>query len=564
MAKKKIELFINIDNEKEFENVITTNSKTLICADLYNSYAGPCVVLDHLFVRIKLDWSDNKIVLLRIRVDDISSLRRFKNHCEPVFIFILEKRITKIFRGVDNTKFAEVAKKEVEYFKARLEGVIDDRKTYNFDEVLPEEQEWVKQLVLEEKQGKAIVLIRKKERQAARKRHRAELMVPYLQHLNFVLYWPHAVHAHPELYERWDVNNIIMVGREEIQLTKEMADDILYAGDAPINEASMHVLLSGPALAICFRLLDTDKHFVSLVRKILYEDLTPVDESKPIEMQLPQKTAYDYYKSYSLTKEEIQKKRRDEIIKRKEEEREKRARRLSEMQRLARQAIEDTIEAKRAEKEKRKLELLKAGNLSALETLKEEPDDEEVDITIPEELSEEEEESSEEECADEYLPPAGLVIPGFYAPPNDISKANGLAILFPNLVLENVTPELEFLPPHVLVMLDITKRYKAIEAMSKYRREIIHIGIFKATNPHDGEHVAFSVKQFDKIDQKYDEDLVKLVFMVSIKSDLALLSLVDLGPYYVSADDTSGELECAAMFDVHYADNYNEFEDFSH
>lgn len=59
-------------------------------------------------------------------------------------------------------------------------------------------------------------------------------------------------------------------------------------------------------------------------------------------------------------------------------------------------------------------------------------------------------------------------------------------------------------------------------------------------------------------------DLVKLVFMVSIKSDLALLSLVDLGPYYVSADDTSGELECAAMFDVHYADNYNEFEDFSH
>lgn len=51
-----------------------------------------------------------------------------------------EKRITKIFRGVDNTKFAEVAKKEVEYFKARLEGVIDDRKTYNFDEVLPEEQ----------------------------------------------------------------------------------------------------------------------------------------------------------------------------------------------------------------------------------------------------------------------------------------------------------------------------------------------------------------------------------------------------------------------------------------
>lgn len=40
---------------------------------------------------------------------------------------------------------------------------------------------------------------------------------------------------------------------------------------------------------------------------------------------------------------------------------EKRARRLSEMQRLARQAIEDAILAKRAAREQRKLELLKSG-----------------------------------------------------------------------------------------------------------------------------------------------------------------------------------------------------------
>lgn len=53
-----------------------------------------------------------------------------------------------------------------------------------------------------------------------------------------------------------------MVAREEIKLTKEMAEDVLYAGDAPINDASLHVLLSAPALVICFRLLDTDKHFV--------------------------------------------------------------------------------------------------------------------------------------------------------------------------------------------------------------------------------------------------------------------------------------------------------------
>lgn len=44
-----------------------------------------------------------------------------------------------------------------------------------------------------------------------------------------------------------------------------------------------------------------------------------------------------------------------------------------------------------------------------------------------------EEEASEEEDADEYFPPPGMVIPGFYAPPDDIAKANGLAILFPKV-----------------------------------------------------------------------------------------------------------------------------------
>lgn len=41
--------------------------------------------------------------------------------------------------------------------------------------------------------------------------------------------------------------------------------------------------------------------------------------------------------------------------------RESRARRLSEMQRMARQAIEEAIEAKRVEKEAKKIEILKAG-----------------------------------------------------------------------------------------------------------------------------------------------------------------------------------------------------------
>ncbi|XP_063830430.1 uncharacterized protein LOC135079754 isoform X1 [Ostrinia nubilalis] len=482
-------------------------------------------------------------------------------YSKATLILSFNKKTTKVFRGVDAIRMAEVAKKEIYYFKMELGGACFDRPMYELDEPTPDEMEWITTRKAEIKLDTVNAHARREARQASRKKHRAELMVPHLQHLNFVLYWPHTTHAHFELYERWDLNNIVMVGREELLLTKEKAEDILYAGDAPINEASMHKLLSGPALAICFRLLDTDKHFVSLVRKILYEEIPQIDNEKLLSDQPPRKTAFDRYKSYSLSKEEILQLRREEKIKRQEEELMKRARRLSEMQRLARQAQDDAVEAKRLEKEQRKLQLLKAGNLNALDQIDEEPEDE-IDIVIPEELPEEIEEESEEENDDEYFPPAGLLVPGLYAPPNDIAKANGLAILFPRLVMECVTPQPEFLPPHVLVMLAIGQRYTAVEAMQRHKNAIIHMGIFKATTPFDAKHVAYSVKQYDQLDMAVNESELRIAFMVSIKIDLPLLELMDLNPLYVSRDSISGEEECAAMFPVGYADEYPEFEDF--
>ncbi|XP_045452819.1 uncharacterized protein LOC123661931 [Melitaea cinxia] len=562
MAKKKVELFLNINNEKEFEYILAHITDRLICADLYSSFAGPCTVLDHLFTRIKLDWGDGKIVLLRVCVDDIQSLKRFRYQSEPMFIFVVNQKITKVFRGVNNILFGEVAKKEIEYYKREQEGISVDRKVYDLDEASPEEREWQEKRALEKQEEEMVAKTLRDQRQAARKRHRAELMVPHLKHLNFVLYWPHAKHAHPELYERWDINNIIMIGREEIQLSKETAEDLLYNGDAPLNEASLHMLLSGPALAICFRLLDEDKHFVSLVRKILYEEKMPLDETRPLQEQLPPKTAFDFYNTFSPSKEDVLRQRREEKLRLKEEVLEKRARRLSEMQRLARQAIEDAIQTKRAQREQRKLELLKAGNLSALEKLRQEPEDDTVDIVVPEELSDEEEESSEGENDYEYFPPAGLLIPGFYAPPNDVAKTNGLAILFPTLVLEHVTPEPEFLPPHVAVMIDMTKRYKAIEAVTCYKKDIIHMGIFKGTNPNNATLVAHSIKQFERRKIFHNLEDLTVAFMVSIKSDLALLELTQLSPVHVSRDSVAGEVECAKLFPVDYGDHCNEFEDF--
>ncbi|XP_045527831.1 uncharacterized protein LOC123716235 isoform X5 [Pieris brassicae] len=486
MAKKKqIQLFIDINNQREFDYMLEHNLDRIICVEVFCEFSGPCTALDHLFVRMKLDWSDGQMVLLRVLADEVEALRRFRYQSQPVFIFILNKRITSIFRGVDNIRFAEMAKREIDLYKQHQKGISFERPTYEISEPMPEDLEWqtkyTEEKQLENQQQEA----RRAARQAARKQHRAKLMIPHLQQLNFVLYWPHARHAHPELYERWDLNNILMVGREEINLDRTTAEDILYAGDADINEASMHMLTSAPALAICFRLLDIDKHFVTLVRKILYEDITPSDTNEILQ------TAFDKYKSFSNTKEEIWERKLEEKRRKQEEAIEKRARRLSEMQRLARQAIQDAIEARRLEKERRKLELLKAG-----------------------------------------------------------------------IVREYVIPEPEFLPPHVLVLLDIAKRHKALKILSKYREAIIHMGIFKLTTAYNAYHIAYSVKQYDSLNSSYDVENVNIAFMVSTNNDLGLLELMDISPSYVSKDEVVGEEECGAIFPVDYGDNYAEFEDF--
>lgn len=50
--------------------------------------------------------------------------------------------------------------------------------------------------------------------------------------------------------------------------------------------------------------------------------------------------------------------------------------------------------------------------------------------------------------------------------------------------------------------------------------------------------------------------------MVSVKTDLPLLQLMDFNPIHVSRDPEAGEDECAAMFPLGYGDEYDELEDF--
>uniref|UniRef100_A0A2A4K459 DUF4746 domain-containing protein n=1 Tax=Heliothis virescens TaxID=7102 RepID=A0A2A4K459_HELVI len=103
---------------------------------------------------------------------------------------------------------------------------------------------------------------------------------------------------------------------------------------------------------------------------------------------------------------------------------------------------------------------------------------------------------------EDYIPPGGLFVPGLYTPANELAKANGLAYFYPKQVADLAEViETEYLPPHVLVIFTIDKRYDVQEVVNMYSSEILNMGIFVGEDPYSAEHVAYSIKQYDKMER---------------------------------------------------------------
>ncbi|VVC93663.1 unnamed protein product [Leptidea sinapis] len=63
MAKKKQELFIDINTQRDFNYILDHNKDQLICIEVYCSFAGPS--------------------------DEVEALSRFRDQSQPVYLFIL-------------------------------------------------------------------------------------------------------------------------------------------------------------------------------------------------------------------------------------------------------------------------------------------------------------------------------------------------------------------------------------------------------------------------------------------------------------------------------------------
>ncbi|KAG6465006.1 calponin homology domain-containing protein DDB_G0272472 isoform X2 [Manduca sexta] len=548
MARKgQVSIQDVIENDEDFENYIIAHANQLICMEVYSEFCGPCLATGNAIRKGKME----------IGMDLIAMAKKGK--------------LTRAMFGANGIELCRIIEEELAHMQKEIATGVE-RPKQEITHLLPEEAKKIEvELKLEEEHRETVERLRVLTL-AARKKRVNERMARHVRRMNFIMFWPHCHQAHYDLYEKWDMINIQVGAKETFQLTEEGAKEALYMSDIDPNEACLHALLNGEALVVMFRMYDTDnRDFVKLLRHALYVEIPEPKEDVPPEKQVPPIPAYERYATISKSAREVRRERYEARMQKLREEKEDAERLASEQARLAREAEEERQREEKQRQEEERMARIQAGLPAEPEPVgdEEEMEGEEKEETEateePEALEEEKVEEEEEFHSDvsvegeEYIPPGGLFVPGLYSPPNDLAKANGLAYFYPKMVQENTTIESEHLPPHVLVMFNIDKRHEVQELMAQYADEILATGIFVGDDPNAAEHIAYTIKQYDKM-ERLRKHKDRLALMVSRRRSLALLQLAGLNPCYISADVDSGERDCLTLFPVGYGDDYIEEE----
>ncbi|KAJ8717478.1 hypothetical protein PYW08_005877 [Mythimna loreyi] len=601
MARKAaVAIQDTVDNNEDFEHYLETHKNQLICMEVYSEFCGPCLAAANAIRKGKMEIGQDRITMVKCPADRIEALSRFKDRSEPVFLFIVRGKLVRAMFGPNGIDLCRIMEEELKKCADEAAGVHVERMRLEISDMLPEEALRLEEdLKLEEEAKEAAERLRVLTL-AARKKRVNERLATHINHLNFIMFWPHCHKAHYDLYEKWDNINITVAAKETMQMDEEGAQEALYMSDVDPNEACLHALFDGEALIVLFKMFDTDtRDFVKLMRYTLYEEIPVPKEDVPPEKQLPPIPAYERYASISKTAREIRRDRYNAKLAKLAQEKEEAERLAAEQARLAREAEEEAARVEKQRQEEERMARIAAGLPADPPPPEPEAEPEQVEgeqvegeegaaaegapaaaaegaeqppgeggegepvppeEAVPEEEKEEVFDSDVEVEGEDFIPQGGLFVPGFYTPANELGKACGLAYFFPKQVKEYAEIiETEYLPPHILMIFPIDKRYDVQEVISNFPSEILNMGIFVGDDPYNSEHLAYTIKQYDKIirPRRYYD---RLALMVSRKRSLPLLQLAGLNPVYISSDVVSGERECLSMFPVGYADDYFEEE----
>ncbi|XP_078541982.1 thioredoxin domain-containing protein 3-like [Lissotriton helveticus] len=120
LKKKEIQLQTVISTDEEWKNMMQSEGVTVV--DIHQEWTGPCKAVHAILRKLKAELGDEVLRLSAAPADNIESLKRFRDHCEPLFLVVTRGKIVARIKGANGPLLARTVTQYVEKEKKVLAG----------------------------------------------------------------------------------------------------------------------------------------------------------------------------------------------------------------------------------------------------------------------------------------------------------------------------------------------------------------------------------------------------------------------------------------------------------
>ncbi|KAB0797855.1 hypothetical protein PPYR_08848 [Photinus pyralis] len=499
MAGKKgqAQLQIEVATDEEWEKLLLKDG--LIVVDIYSEWCGPCSAMLNNLKKIKLELGGDNLHIAQAKCDFISALKRFRNKSEPTWMFITKGKVVNLMFGANSPKLLAAIIEELDREAQAREG-LRERGGWNVTTLSPEEQE-----VFEAEQAieQEHLRIEEEDRQQKIRERRlavANVVLSNLSKNGVIIVFPQAKDmVKPTLADLWEPSGLAIGYTERPVFTEAMLEELLYFAEVEFLPQDKADLMSGPGLAYLTKPSSSDFEgdVDEAVLKFIYGEM----KAPPGSEESPAQSLKGYIVAPKSGPVESQ---------------------MGLKPSATSISSGSSIHATPS-----KLPAYSRSVIHSKAMLD--------DVLSAANLVEEGE---------------GVEVTGIWVPPNSLTRATAIKLLFPKVYDPIALPEPVPIPPHIAIAFDSLKRRDVFETLQNYENSIMRYGYFDSDKPGKAQLIAKTTEAYVKIRSR--DPGIKLVIQLSKKKSDAWCALSQLNPTYMSHNTVDGEKECKMFFPEDY------------
>lgn len=229
MSKKgQVQLQAEISTNDEWEQFLERDH--LLVVDVYSDWCGPCVPMGNALKKLKLEIGGDNLQLAMAKCDDINDLERFRYRSEPNWLFLYKGRVINITFGCNAPVIINMVTVELKKLDLYTAGE-PPAMNYAPGEITDYEK---RRNAIEDAEKLAAQAADKAEKNAAKRTRMmetAENIIEAVQN-DLILAFPNCRNfVVPILNDYWDAYGLGMAKRENVQLTEDKIEEMLYFTD---------------------------------------------------------------------------------------------------------------------------------------------------------------------------------------------------------------------------------------------------------------------------------------------------------------------------------------------